>query len=156
MTTGRSQRETEAMHIVYRYAAMSAGAALIPTPGADTVVLAGLHAALIKQLCDHYGVSFTDHVARNIMMAVLASVIPGSFGSLASRKAIQVLSSATRVFGWAILSASSAAFTYGLGRLFVTHFESGGTLLSLDTRRLNPLFGRPPIAAPDPDPAASR
>src|SRR5262245_3176392 len=109
--------EASAMQIVYRYMAVSAGAALIPVPGVDTAILAGVHLTLIKNLCEHYGVSFSEHAARNILIALLASVIPGSLGSIASRKVLDLLSGAARTFGWVILSASSAAFTYGLGRL---------------------------------------
>jgi uncharacterized protein (DUF697 family) len=149
----RSPREGGALPIVYRYVAASAGAALIPIPGADTVVLAGVHLALIKSLCEHYGVSFSEHAARNIVLALLASVIPGSVGSIVSRQVLGLLTGAARTFGWAVLSVSSAAFTYGLGRLFIAHFESGGTLLSFDTRRLHPLLGEPPLAE---DAAAAR
>ena len=146
MTTPMSQqmsvREAASMQIVYRYVAMSAGAALIPAPGVDTIVLAGIHVALIKEICEQYDVSFSEHAARNILIAVLASVGPGAVGSLASRKVLQVLSATTRVFGWAFLSAWSAAFSYGLGRLFITHFESGGTLLSFDATRVHRVFGK--------------
>jgi len=143
------------MPIVYRYMAVSAGAALVPVPGVDTALLAGVHVALIKQLCDHYTVSFSEHTARNILIAIAASVIPGTIGSVLSRKALRLLPSATRVFGWAVMSASSAAFTYGLGRLFIHHFESGGTLLSFDTRGLHTVF-RTPSAAPAPNLAAAQ
>jgi hypothetical protein len=39
------------------------------------------------------------------------------------------------------MSASSAAFSYGIGRLFIHHFESGGTLLSFDASRIHNVFG---------------
>lgn len=135
------------MPIVYRYVAMSAGAALIPVPGVDTAILAGVHVALIKQLCDHYGVHFTEHTARNLLIAIVASLIPATVGSIFSRKLLRILPSGARVFGWAVMSASSAAFTYGLGRLFIHHFESGGTLLSFDTRGLHNVFRHQPPPA---------
>jgi uncharacterized protein (DUF697 family) len=133
--------EASAMAIVYRYMAISAGAALVPLPGIDTAVLAGVHVALIKQLCDHYGVSFSEHTARNLVIAIVGSVIPGTVGSILGHKALALLPTAARVFGLALFPISSAAFSYGIGRLFISHFESGGTLLSFDTRRLHRAFG---------------
>jgi uncharacterized protein (DUF697 family) len=136
-----------AMTIVYRYMAVSAGAALIPIPGADIAVLAGIHVSLIKRLCEHYKVDFSEHTARNILIAVLGSVIPGTVGSAVGRKVLHLLSPTARVFGWGVMSASSAVFSYGIGMLFIHHFESGGDLLSFDARRLHEvfphLFGKP-------------
>jgi len=139
--------EASAMKIVYRYMAVSAGAALIPVPGIDTTILAGVHVALIKQLCDHYGVDFTEHGARNILIAVAGSVVPGTIGSIAGRKVLTLVPSTARVFGWALISASSAAFSYAIGRLFIHHFESGGTLLSLDPKALHDVFFHRPARA---------
>jgi len=146
--------EQSAMPIVYRYMALSAGAALVPVPGVDTAILAGVHVALIKRLCDHYAVSFSEHTARNLLIAIVGSVVPGTLGSIASRKVLRMLPSAARVFGWAAMSASSAAFSYGIGRLFIRHFESGGTLLSFDTRGLHKLVSHQP--PPQADLAAAQ
>lgn len=141
--------EASAMQIVYRYMAVSAGAALIPVPGVDTAILAGVHVALIKRLCDHYSVDFSEHTARNVLIAIVGSIVPGTIGSFVGRKFLRVLPSTARVFGWALMSASSAAFSYGIGRLFIYHFESGGTLISFDARTLHKVFSRQPPAPAD-------
>jgi uncharacterized protein (DUF697 family) len=120
--------------------AVSAGAALIPVPGADIAVLAGIHVSLIKRLCEPYKVDVSEHTARNILIAVLGSVIPGTLGSVVGRRVLGLLSPAARVFGWGVMSASSAVFSYGIGMLFIHHFESGGNLLSFDARRLHEVF----------------
>ena len=68
-----TQRESAAMQIVYRYMAVSAGVALIPIAAVDVIALAGVHVSLIKRLCDHYEVDFSQHAARNILIGVLGS-----------------------------------------------------------------------------------
>ena len=125
------------MRIVYRYMSYSAGAALIPFAGVDVAALAGIHIALIKELCEHYDIDFTEHTARNVLIGVAASVVPGTVGSILGRKFLSMLPVANAMFGWALMSAGSAAFSYAIGRLFIEHFEGGGTLLSLDHRRLH-------------------
>jgi uncharacterized protein (DUF697 family) len=146
-------REAAAMQIVYRYMAVSAGAALIPLAGLDVVTLAGVHVSLIKRLCDHYEIDFSEHAARNVLIAVFASIGPGVVGSLAGRRVLRALPAAIGPFGWALMSASSAVFSYGIGRLFIHHFEAGGTLLTFDAERLHDVFfhpraDRPTSAAP--------
>ena len=127
------------MRIVHRYMAMSAGAALIPFAGVDVAALAGIHIGLIKELCEHYDVDFTEHTARNVLIGVAGSVIPGTVGSILGRKILGMLPVGSALFGWGLMSAGSAAFSYGIGRLFIEHFEGGGTLLSLDHRRMHTL-----------------
>lgn len=146
------QRKSSAMQIVYRYMALSAGAALIPLAGADTLVLAGVHVALIKQLCDHYEVDFSEHTARNVLIAVAASILPGTLGSILGRRILRLLPWTSAFLGWTLMSAGSAAFSYGIGKLFIRHFETGGTLLSFDVRRMHGSLGA--MSAPSADPAA--
>ena len=131
------QHDPAAMKIVYRYMAVSAGAALIPIAGADIAVLAGVHVSLIKRLCEHYKVDFSEHTARNILIGVTASVLPGTVGSIIGRRVLRMLPWAGAFAGWTLMSAGSAAFSYGIGRLFIHHFETGGTLLTFDVRRLH-------------------
>jgi uncharacterized protein (DUF697 family) len=136
------------MQIVYRYMAASAGAALIPVVPLDVVVLAGIHVSLIKRLCDHYDVAFSEHTARNLLIAVVGSIIPGAIGSVMGRKILGMMPTATGVLGWTLMSASSAVFSYGIGKLFIHHFEAGGTLLSFDPDRLHHAFFRHHAHAP--------
>jgi uncharacterized protein (DUF697 family) len=147
------QHDPAAMTIVYKYMAVSASAALIPIAGADIAVLAGIHVSLIKRLCEHYKVDFSEHTARNILIAVLGSVIPGTLGSIVGRRVLRMLPPTVTVFGWGLMSASSAVFSYGIGMLFIHHFESGGNLLSFDTRRLHDVF--PLLFAPPSPPLES-
>lgn len=134
-----TDREAAAMQIVYRYMAASSGAALVPVPGLDIVLLAGIHVALIKRLCEHYHVDFSEHTARNLLVAIAASIVPGTLGSFTGHKFLRLLPPGLSLFGWAVMSASSAAFSYALGRLFIRHFEAGGTLFSFDAARLHKL-----------------
>ena len=129
------------MRIVHRYMAISAGAALIPVAGLDVAALAGIHVGLIKQLCEHYDVDFTEHTARNVLIGVAGSVVPGMVGSILGRRILGMLPLTSAVFGWTLMSAGSAAFSYAIGRLFIEHFEGGGTLLSFDHRRLHSVRG---------------
>jgi uncharacterized protein (DUF697 family) len=132
-------RRIAAMRIVYRYMTISAGAALIPFAGVDVLALAGIHVALIKELCEHYDIDFNEHTARNVFIGVAGSIVPGTVGSILGRKFLGMLPVTGAVFGWALMSAGSAAFSYGIGLLFIEHFEGGGTLLSMDHRRKHPL-----------------
>ena len=135
-------RRAGAMALVHRYVIVSAGAALIPVPVVDTVALAAVHVELIRQITHYYGKDFSEHAARNLLIAIGTSLIPGSLGSVVSRRVIRALPLVAHGFAIAAMSAFSALVSYALGTLFVEHYESGGTLQTFDVERLHRVFSR--------------
>ena len=140
-TSEGSDRHELAMRIVRRYALMSAAVAgVIPLPGLDVTILAGIHIALIKEITEEYGAVFAEHAARNIVIALAASLVPGTIGSFAGRRLLRALPLITPGLGVVAMSASSAAVSYALGRVIMAHFETGGTLDNFDVKNLHKLM----------------
>jgi uncharacterized protein (DUF697 family) len=135
-----AQRQAGAMSIVHRYVVISAAAGLVNVPVLDVAALGSVHIALIRDITRHYGGEFSDHAARNILIAIAASLVPGSIGSILGRKALGALPFVTHGLGLAAMSAFSAAVSYGLGIGFVRHFEAGGTLESFNVQNLHRAF----------------
>ena len=125
------------MKMVRRYVLISAGAGLITLPIIDVSALAAVHVALIKELTEYYGHEFSEHAARNIVIAIGASLIPGSIGSILGRKLLRALPFIDPVTALATMSGFSAFVSYSLGRIFVEHFERGGTLENFDVEHLH-------------------
>ena len=124
-------REAEAERLVNSYIGWSAGASLIPIPGLD---LAGIGAAQLKMIDDLakiYGVPFSQNAAKSIVGALV-----GSGGSvLVAIPAASLLKFVPLVGHLAALftePALAGAATWALGRVFIMHFESGGTFLDFD------------------------
>jgi uncharacterized protein (DUF697 family) len=136
----KTAQRAGAMRIVHRYVAASAIAGLNPVPVLDVTVLGGIHVSLIRDLTNHYGAAFSDHAARNILIAIAATIIPGAIGTILGRKALRAIPFLVPGAGLVTMSAFSAAVSYGLGRIFINHFESGGTLDSFDLENLHRIF----------------
>jgi uncharacterized protein (DUF697 family) len=133
-------RQAGAMRIVRRYTGASAIAGLNPVPVLDVAVLGGVHVSLIKDLSDHYGAEFSEHTARNILIAIAASIVPGAIGSVLGRKMLGALPFVTHGAGLLTMSVFSAGVSYGLGLVFIRHFEAGGTLDSFNADNLHKIF----------------
>lgn len=136
-----NDRRDGAMRIVRRYVLISAAAGVVTVPVLDVAALGVVHIALIKDVSAYYGAEFSEHAARNILVAIGASLVPGSVGSVLGRKLLQMLPFVTPGLGLAAMSASSAAVSYGLGTAFVQHYEAGGTLDSFNLETLHRPFG---------------
>ena len=134
------QRRATAMSIVHRYVLISAAAGVITVPVLDVAALGTVHVALIKEITEYYGDEFSEHAARNILIAIGASLVPGSIGSVIGRRVLRALPFVTPGLGLATMSAFSAMVSYTLGTVFVRHYEAGGTLNSFNLENLHKLL----------------
>jgi uncharacterized protein (DUF697 family) len=129
-------RMAEAMSIVRRSSAWSAGAGLIPIPLVDIGAIAAVQVKMIRDLAKVYGVEFPDVRIRAISSSLGGSILPyllsvGSSGYLFSMaKAIPIVGP---VMAIAAMPGFASAATYAVGKVFAQHFAGGGSLLDFDT-----------------------
>ncbi|MCZ4351942.1 DUF697 domain-containing protein [Roseovarius aestuarii] len=133
-------RLDEARDIVRRQAAWSFGAGCIPLPVVDMAALLGVQVAMVNKLSNLYGVPFSQHTAKNIVGPLIGTVVPYglTWGSLGSAiKGLPVIGGA---LGLLTMPAFSAAVSWAVGRVFIQHFEAGGTLLDFDPEKMKSHF----------------
>ncbi len=128
------ERMAEAMSIVRRSAAWSAGAGLIPIPIADIGAIAAVQVKMIRDLAKLYQVEFPDVRAKALSSALAGGVLPylltmGSGFAFSFLKAIPVVGTAIAI---AAMPGFGSAATYAVGKVFAQHFAGGGSLLDFD------------------------
>jgi uncharacterized protein (DUF697 family) len=128
----RAARFRRAETLVKDHMLMSLATGLVPVPALDLAAGLGIQIALVKRLCDLYGIPFSERVARGIVMSLLSSLGAGVLGVGIFVSGIKLLPGAGTILGIASLPTALAAFTYALGKVFVAHLELGGDLLSFD------------------------
>ena len=60
-----------ALNIVYRYTLLSGGGGLVAAPLFDQVVVGGLLAKMLHDLCKLYGIKVTDHKVKVITITLI-------------------------------------------------------------------------------------
>lgn len=125
-------RAEEARDIVDRYVKWSFGAGLLPFPLLDIATITGVQIRMLSRLSGHYGVEFRENAAKGLISALLGGIIPtnlayGGLGSLI--KSIPIVG---QLAGIVVLPTFASAATYAVGKVFIQHFESGGTFLDFD------------------------
>jgi uncharacterized protein (DUF697 family) len=129
----------EAHELVKRNALWALGAGLLPLPFIDLATVTGIQMKLIKELSNLYGLRFSDHPARNIIAA-----FAGSYGSslfiLPVASVLKFVPLVGHIAGALALPTVTYASTYAVGKVFVQHFELGGTLFDLDPARTRAYF----------------
>ena len=135
------ERLAAAERIVRKHMYCSAGIGCVPVPIVSLIGVAGFQAAMIKELSNHYGVKFNDHMVRNLVLALIGTLTH----RVVSAGVVGGLFKFIPGFAAAILSvlavpAVAGGLTYAMGRVFIKHFEDGGTLLDLNVAKTKDFF----------------
>ena len=108
------ERQNEALHTIKNHVITAMGIGILPVPGLDLIALTGVQLSLLRKVGRLYGHSLSDETGKK-PLASLLKFIPG-VGIAAGVLAQSTLAGAT---------------TYAVGKLFMQHFETGGTFLDV-------------------------
>jgi len=125
------QRDQAASKLVDRFAIWSGVAGLVPLPVVDVLAVGGLQLQMLRRLSQIYGVEFSENRGKALIAALAGCMIPATsgMGAASALKAIPIVNILAAGFVMPVLSAGA---TYAIGKAFVQHFESGGTLLDFN------------------------
>lgn len=129
-------RSAKARRRVDYYTAASSTVGVLPLPVLDMLAVGSLQLKLIHDLSKIYQTPFSSQRAKAAVAALLSGVQTGLI--------IKSLFKYVPVFGYPVMAIPSAfavgAITYAIGRVFIYHFELGGTLLDFDAQKLRAYF----------------
>lgn len=137
----RMKSHIRAESIVKNFALGALSSLLVPTLLAEWVLLPAIQLVLIRKLCDIYGQKFVINAAKakiSIFLSWLFILSTADAFSVVLRHVPFIGTSWRRVSTALIGSAS----TYAIGKVFILHFESGGTLLSLDPEKTRQYYSQ--------------
>jgi uncharacterized protein (DUF697 family) len=130
-----ARRDEQAAQLVDRYSMWAGAAGLIPVPFVDIAAVGGLQLQMLHRLSEIYGVPFSDNRGKSIIASLAGSVLPASTATTTAMSVMSALKTFPGV-GTAVsaltMSAVSAGATWVIGKVFIQHFASGGTLLDFN------------------------
>lgn len=132
-------RLAKAEDIVRKHMLVALGTGIIP-PIADIAALTGVQIRMLYVLAETYNVKFRDELGKSLIGSLvggygMANLCTGAVYSL--MKLIPVVG---QVAGAMSMSVVASASTYALGKVFIQHFESGGTLLDFKPEKLRDYY----------------
>ncbi len=132
--------QEEAEKLLKRYMYWSMGFGLIPVPLVDLATITGTQIRMVSKMSEIYDVPFAEHRAKNIVTPLIASVgiAPIATGVLGSF--IKFIPVVGTLAGAVSLPIVAGATTYAVGKVFIMHFESGGTLFDLDPKSVKEYY----------------
>jgi uncharacterized protein (DUF697 family) len=136
-----SERLSRANNIIKNYVILSMTAGLVPVPLFDLAALTGTQLKMLHSLANHYGVPFKKELGLSLTISLIS-------GTLGVGTAIGLASLAKAFLGIGTVAGSisvpilAGAMTYAVGRMFVRHFERGGTLQNFKPEEVREGFKR--------------
>lgn len=136
---GPSRRE-RAQRQIRKNTYWALGIGLVPFPLVDLAALTAVQVAMLKELAGIYGISFSENKAKVAVASLITGLGSLTIGALVGRslfKLVPVLGQAASIVGVPILAG---ALTTAVGNVFVSHFDSGGTLADFDAAKAKEHF----------------
>ncbi|MFA5910711.1 MAG: DUF697 domain-containing protein [Vicinamibacterales bacterium] len=135
-----AEKDTLATELIKTHSLYSAGAGLLPIPLVDWVAISAIQVKMLKEISAVYEVPFDSERVRSIVAALLGGLAGTSLGYGLGRNLLKAVPVFGPVLGGFSVSAMGGAVTWAVGRVFMQHFASGGTLLDFDPDKMRQHF----------------
>ncbi|HEY7246989.1 MAG TPA: DUF697 domain-containing protein [Xanthobacteraceae bacterium] len=127
----KDTRDKLALELVDRLSLWSGAAGFIPVPIVDIAAVGGVQIHMLRRLSQIYGIPFSENRGKSVLTSVAGAVMPATTATAATSliKGVPILGTA---IGSLTMPAAAACATWVIGRVFIKHFSSGGTLLDFN------------------------
>jgi len=124
-------RDESAARLVDRFAIWAGCAGLVPLPVVDVAAIGVLQLQMLRRLSQIYDVPFTANRGKALLASLAGTAVPltSTVGVTSMLKGIPLIGTAVSVVA---MPALAGAATFAIGKAFIQHFVSGGTLLDFD------------------------
>jgi uncharacterized protein (DUF697 family) len=126
-----NDRRSRATKVVERFSFWSGVAGLVPIPFIDLAAVAAVQIQMLRLISRVYDVPFSENRGKALVAGIFGTVIPVSTG-VGMASAVKTIPIAGTAIGALVTPALAVAATYAIGRVFIQHFASGGTLLDFE------------------------
>jgi uncharacterized protein (DUF697 family) len=135
-----TEKELTAMQVVNKYALYAGGVGLVPIPLFDMAAITGVQVKMLSVLARHYDTPFVKDRVKSILSALIGGVLPTTLGYGMAGSLIKRVPVVGSIIGVIVVPAFAMASTYAVGKVFIQHFESGGTFLDFNPDEVRAYF----------------
>lgn len=126
-------QQRQANVVVSKYVKINCGIGFVPFPILDFFAFSATQTKMVSELCAIYNVKFSEQRGKALIFAIIGSSQPGwlrGFVLSSLSKFIPGIAFASMV----VMPITAGAITYATGKVFIKHFELGGTFLDFDPK----------------------
>lgn len=134
-----TDKTEEAQDIVQTSMYFAMGLGIVPIPVFDFIAVTGVQLDMLRRLSKLYHVEFMESKGKNILSALVGGGFSSSLAPMLASlvKVIPIIGS---TLGAVSMPIVAGATTYAVGKVFIQHFESGGTFLTFDPKAVKQFY----------------
>ncbi len=106
----------------------------------DTIIVSGVQVKMLHTLAKLYDVPFTQNMGKSVIASLAGGVSAGSVSRGGLGSALKMIPVIGPLVGCVAMPVLAGASAYAIGKLFIQHFESGGTFLNFDPSKMRGHF----------------
>lgn len=129
-------RTTQADNIVRNHSIVSGALGIVPIPPMGVVLITANGLKMVHKLSSIYGVEFNKEIGKSAISSFLAACGTFSISGRLVWGLSTALPVAAPIIGIVTRPLLSTALMYVMGKIFIQHFESGGTFLTFDSEKV--------------------
>ncbi len=137
--TGEGTRIEKAEKIVRNHMLVALGTGIVP-PIADIAALTGVQIRMIYVLTKNYDQKFSNEWGKSVIGSLIGGYGMANLCTGAVYSLMKFIPGIGQVAAPVSLSVVASASTYALGKVFIKHFEAGGTLLNFDPEKMREYY----------------
>lgn len=145
-TTEDEQRFRRAHEVLAHYRKWTIAAAAAPIPLADAALVSGVQLRMISRLARLYDVPFERVRVASLLSAVFGGWTPYTLATGFAGAAARMVPGIGTLIGVATSVGTSTLATETIGKIFIRHFEDGGTFLDFEPKKYRQAPDRPKAA----------
>ncbi len=111
----------------------SIAASLVPIPYLDIAALGAIQVNMIVDLAKLYDQTVTKQAVHGVISVMLGTLVPAGAAQFAVTTSAKLFPGYGTAIGTVTLATFGTAATYSIGKVFVRHFEGGGTIGNFST-----------------------
>lgn len=135
-----NNRQAKAKEIIKKKMYWATGIGLLPLPVFDLAALVAIQVKMIRDISKVYGIPFKKNRSRTFIVSLISGFNVFSLSYLAWYSFRKFIPGVGSLMGMASASAFGGATTYAVGKVFIQHFEMGGTLLNFNPDEVRQYF----------------
>ncbi|NQY10036.1 MAG: DUF697 domain-containing protein [Flavobacteriales bacterium] len=134
-------RQEKADDIVSNSMMWTGAAGIIPLPIVDTITIAAFQLVMLNKIGKLYShEEFSDNWGKELIASITASYLGTTVGKSIGKKIFEGIPVVGPILKFAVAPGFAAASTWALGKVFIMHFESGGTMLTFDPDKMRKYY----------------
>jgi len=132
----KAERLDQASAIISNKCKWSAAAGFIPVPYVDLAGLAAVQVKMVSDLTRLYGKTVKQEAIKTTVATLLGTLTTAGLAAPFAFTTVKIIPGLGSFAGGVSMGALGAAATYAVGKVFVNHFEGGGTLSNFDVDKV--------------------